>query len=323
MNGSLTNDEYNACKKYTIKERNKITEDTITPLYIEMDEKHGKKLSIINHIINNFNNITENHIQNIADNLNKTKKLYDIADFFEEENKHKYKDISNRIKNSDRLFNTHKIFKIYDILSAFLTSSYQLQKNAKFQSKTFNYNEIFMTDNKTLFNIDYDILTTQIYDVIKPYNYFEGLPKREYNYNNINENYEENEGETTEKLQIKGETLKDSKKSFNKFITKLIKYINIHSTDFLGISIKKDGKNKFGDINYFLMRDYTFITIPHTNFKHAIKKGFEDKIKFSDDFIKSSYYYQLEQEENKLEYEYKEGEPTFKGIENACRVLIR
>lgn len=315
MNDLLTNEEYNACKKYTIKEHFKITETTLTPQFIEMTETHGKQLDKINHIINNFNNITENHIQNIADNLNKTNKIDDILDFITTENKHKYKDVSIRLKNSDRLFTTHQIFKIFDMLSAVLTSSYQFLKNPNEYTKTFNYNEIFINEEKKIYNIDFDMLIPQIYDVIKPYKFFNGLPKREYNFNNLNENYIEDEEETTEKLEIKGETLKEGKKQFNKFITKLMKYINTSSKDFLGISIKKDGKNKHGHSNYYIVRDYTFITIPKTNFKYAIKKGFEDKIVFSDNFINKSYYYQLQQEENKEVYEYKEGEPTFSGID--------
>ena len=318
-NDLLTNAEYNSCKKYTIKEHFKITEDTLTPQYIEMTEKHGKQLDRINHIINNFNNITENHIQNIADNLNKTHKTDDILDFITTENRNKYKDISCRLKNNDKLFTTHKIFKIFDMLSAFLCSSYQFQKNGMFHSKTYNYNEIFLNQEKIIFNIDFDMLIPQIYDVIKPYKFFTGLPKREYNCNNFNENYVEDEGEKLPELQIKGETLKQSKKEFNKFITKLMKYINTSSTDFLGISIKKDGKNKQGHTNYYFVRDYTFITIPKTNFKYAIHKDFVDKIIFSNDFINKSYYYQLQQEDNKIEYQV--DDPTFRGIERVSNFI--
>ena len=271
-NNTLNNDEYNQCKKYTIKEHFKITEETITPMFIDMIEKHGKKLDRINHIINNFNDITNNNIQNIVDNLNKTHNNDDITDFIEAENILKYKHISCRLKNTNRLFTTQQIFKIYDMLCAFLDSSTTSQN--KTNNKSFNYNEIFLNDNKNKFNIDTDILTNYIYDVIKPFNYFGGLPKR-INFDTTN------------------------LKEYKQFINKLIKYINDASTEYLGISIKKEVDKETKRKKFYLERLYILTTIPKTNFKYAIHKDFNDKINFSDDFINKSVNYISLKEEDK------------------------
>jgi hypothetical protein len=158
------------------------------------------------------------------------------------------------------------------MLCAFLDSSTTLQNREN--NKSFNYNEIFLNDNKNTFNIDTDILTNYIYDVIKPFNYFEGLPKRiYYDMTNI--------------------------KEYKQFINKLIKYINDASTEYLGISIKKEVNKETKRKSFYLDRVYILTTIPKTGLKYAIHKDFNDKIKFSDEFINKSVNYILLKEEDK------------------------
>jgi len=249
-NDLLTNDEYNSCKKYTIKEHFKITEDTLNPQYIGMTEKHGKQLDRINLILKHKDNIKEKCIQNIADDLNNTENRpgFIINNTFK-----KYKDTSSRLEKTEILTTTHQIFTIYDIYCAFLKSSTK--------SKNF-YEEIFLNKNNAIYNIDFDIFTEQIYNVIKPQKYIQNIPK-------------------------KYDGLINDPKEFGKYKTKLLKSINDISIELLGISIKKNGKNLNGDTNYYINREYILINISDTNHEYAIHKDFENKIKFTQDFIKS------------------------------------
>ena len=249
-NDLLTNDEYNSCKKYTIKEHFKITEDTLTSDYIGMIEKNGEKLDRINLILKHKDNIKEKCIQNIADDLNNTENR---LEFIINNTFKKYKDTSSRLEKTEILTTTHQIFTIYDIYCAFLRSSTK--------SKNF-YEEIFLNKNNAIYNIDFDIFTEQIYNVIKPQKYIQNIPKK---YDGI---------------------INDSK-DFGKYKTKLLKSINDISIELLGISIKKNGKNLNGDTNYYINREYILINISDTNHEYAIHKDFENKIKFTQDFIKS------------------------------------
>ena len=259
-----TTDEYNSCQKYKLLEINKeITEETLTPKYIEMLKESGEQLRRINHIINNFNITTNNHIQNIADNLNRTYKI-DIIDI---NNIKQYKDTSTRINQSKRLFKTQQIFKVYDILSAVLLSSNQ-HINKEYNMNHFTYNEIFFNDKPNIININFDILNMNIYDVIKPYNFFNTKPPQKP------ENYITHDMD--EKTQIK---------EFKKHNTQMIKWINNISLDLLGIKIHNT-KTKTGDYkNYTFERNYTLIDIPETKFKYAVHKDFKDDIKFSGGFL--------------------------------------
>jgi len=300
MKDNLTEDEFNSCNKYTIKQHYKITAETITTDFILMDEEYRRKLDRINNIINNFNDYDENPIQNIADNLNKhlDNPFYKHEITNEVNVKTSYKDLSGRLKQTERLFNTQKIFKLYNILYSVLNNSLQhSDQNGNIQNTI--YNEIFYDESPKLFNFNMNAVILELYDRIKPYNYLKGLPKR------ITEEYDE-----------KGQ------KAYGKFKLNVLKWINKTSDELLGITFKNVGKTEEGRRNYLINRDYTLINIGDTKFKYAIHTDFKDKITFNPTYIERCQIVEKSKEtiNNNIDYS---NQPTFAGIEPTNKNLIK
>ena len=292
MKDNLNEEEFNSCNKYIIKQHYKITAETITPDFILMDETYRRKLDRINNIINNFNDCDENPIQNIADNLNKhlENPFYKYEVFNEVEVKTSYKDLSGRLKQTDRLFNTQKIFKLYNILYSLLNNSLQHSQETENIQNTI-YNEIFYDESPKLYNFNMSAVIMEIYDRIKPYSYLKGLPKR------INEDYSE-----------------EGQKLYGKFKLKVLKWINKTSDELLGITLKNVGKTNEGRKNYLINRDYTLIKIGTTNFNYAIHTDFKDKITFNPTYIERCQI--VEQSKNIVDDKIDlSNQPTFYGIE--------